>query len=284
MAKEEEFAGMEDYEGDVGLGAEDKHFARSNQLEWFKGDKGKTYRAGLVYFHPLDVALVRAARKKDPNIGSAQLKDLVSEHLGKRASELGKEVSALAPYEKLDTSNVRFKRIEAHFKEGFGYVVSRLGLDGPEADVVWKMLGDQKNYFSTVLVLYPTTPDGDLIKDQVGQSVVKPWRFSTKVYERLHQVANGLRQNDLHISAQDLSLKCTNQDYQNFDIDAAGKSLWRLKPEFAYKILAKAYPLYEKLIPFREMSTADLKIKLGLSSGAASETGEDDFEGLLENV
>ncbi len=281
---EDPFAGMEGYEDDVGLGAEDKHFAKGNQLEWFKGDKGKTYRVGLVYFNPLDAALVRAARKKDPNIGVEQLKSLVSEHLGKRAGELGKDVSALAPYEKLDTSNVRFRRIEAYYKDGFGYVVSRLGQDGPEADTVWKMLGEPKNYFATVLVIYPTTPDGDLIRDQVGKSVVKPWRFSTKVYERLHQVAYGLRQNELRIAEQDLTIKCTNQDYQNFDLDAAGKSIWRMKPEFLTSILAKAYPLYEKLNPFRELSTADLRIKLGLATTTTSETSEDEFDGLLNNV
>jgi hypothetical protein len=279
---------QEEYEGfeeDVGLGAEDKKYATTNQLEWFKGEKGRTYRVALVYFHPLPAAVAMAAKKKNPEVTKEQVADVVQKALAKRAEELGKAVDQLAPHEKLDLNNTRFKKIVAHYKENFGFVVSRLGKDGAEADEVWAAMGDPKTYFTTCLLFYPVNNSGEVVKEQLlHQWSVKPWRFSGKVYGRLHQVAAGLRENDLSIATQDLTLKCTNTDYQNFEIDGAGKALWRKNDKFQATILEKATSLYEKLNPFRELSTADLRIKLGLGGGGGSDVSADDFGGLLDQV
>jgi hypothetical protein len=277
----------ENYDDDVGLGAEDKKHAKSNNLEWFKGEKGRTYRVALVYFHPLEANIYAALKKANPNVTKAEVAEKIKAALAKRAGELGKAVDQLAPYEKLDTSNVRFKKIEAHYKEGVGYAISRLGKDGPEADQVWKMMGDPKKYFTTAMLIYPTNREGELVKEQLANGwVVVPWRFSTKVYATFHARSSALRENNLSIASQDLKLTCTNTDFQNFDIDTAGPALWLKNPSFASKMLAKAHGLYEKLVPFRELSTADLKIKLGIGGSTATEDGvsDDDFNGLLDQV
>jgi len=272
---------------DVGLGDEDKKYAKSNNLEWFKGEKGRGYRVAPVYFHPIEAAVIKALRKKNPQVPKEEIISTIQKALAKRAEELGKPVDQLAPYEKLDTSNLRFKRIEAHYKEGVGYAISRLGKDGPEADQVWKAMGDVKTYFTTALLIYPTNKEGELLKEQIATGWhVLPWRFSTKVYEALHARRASLKENNISISSQDLLLKCTNTDFQNFDIDAAGPAVWMKNKGFASAVLGKAFGLYEKLNPFREMSTADLKIKLGLSDGGATDAtvSDDDFNGLLNQV
>lgn len=278
---------------DVGLGAEDKKHARSNQLEWFKGEKGRSYRAALVYFHPLDAAIVRAmkavAKKAGKEVVKAEVVETINKALAKRAELVGKPVDGLADWDKLDINNVRFKKVEAHYKEGVGYVLSRLGKDGPEADQVWKTMGDVKTYFTTALLLYPSNREGEFIKEQLATDYkVVPWRISGKMYQILHQRADSLRQNNLSIASQDLILKCTNTDFQNFDVDAAGPAIWPKNQKFAQLVLGKAFGLYEKLVPFREMSTADLKIKLGISGGSGSVSDEtvsdDDFNGLLDSV
>jgi len=276
---------LEGFEDDVGLGAEDKKYATSSQLEWFKGEKGRTYRVALVYFHPLPVALATAAKKKNPEVTKDQVAALVQQALSKRAEELKKAVDQLAPHEKLDLNNTRFKKVEAHYKENFGFVVSRLGKDGVEADKVWSAMGDKKTYFTTVLLLYPVNGQGEVIKDQLlSHWSVRPWRFSGKIYGRLHQVAAGLRENELSIASQDLTLKCTNTEYQNYEIDGAGKALWRKNEKFQAAILEKAVTLYEKLNPFRELSTADLQIKLGLGGGGGTDVSDDDFSGMLGQI
>lgn len=277
-----------EFEDDIGLGAEDKKYAKSNQVEWYKGEKGRTIRAALVYFNPLEVAAVKAIRAKNPSATKEDLIAGVQKILAKRAEDLSKKPEELAAYDKLDTSNVRFKKIEAHYKEGVGYVLSRLGKDGPEADEVWKTLGDVKRYYTTILLIYPTNGSGELLKAQLATDwKVLPWRFSTKVYGALHQRANGLRENGISIASQDLTITCTNTDFQNFDIDTAGPGIWLKNKDFQASVLSKAHGLYEKLVPFREMSTADLRIKLGLGGATSASDGgvtDDNFSDLISQL
>lgn len=281
----EEDTGIEGFDEDVGLGSEDRKYAKSNREEWFKGEKGRSYRVAMLYFHPLDISITKALKAKNGSVTREQVTEAMAKVLAKRC-EGGKTVDQLAPHDKLDLTNVRFKKVEAHYKDGVGFVLSRLGKDGADADTVWKMLGDMKRYFTTVLLVYPTNKEGEVIKEQLAHNwSVIPWRFGNKVFERLLQVGDGLRANDLSIASQDLMLKCSNADYQNFDIDGAGKSLWRMNEKFQSQVLEKAMSLYDKLVPFREISTADLRIKLGLSSGNAGEDISDSgFEGLLDQV
>lgn len=276
----------EAYDDDVGLGAEDKKYARSNNLEWFKGEKGRTYRVAFVYFHPLEAQVVKAMRKQNPQVSKEDLVAGIKKVLAKKAEQLSKPVDQLTEIDRLDTNNVQFKKVEGHYKEGIGFVLSRLGKDGPDADQVWKMMGDPKTYFTTVLLVYPTNKEGELIKEQIAHFTVVPWRFGSKVYATLHQRAAGLRENGLSIASQDMLLKCTNTDFQAFDIDAAGPAIWSKSPKLAEAVLNKAHPLYEKLVPFRELSTADLKIKLGVSGATGEEAAvtDDDFNSLLDQV
>lgn len=288
-----ELDNMEQYEEeDVGLRPEDKKHAKTNDQEWFKGEKGVAYRVAFVHFWPVVVALAsvaqRRAKEKGETLTKEQLIELAKKALAKRGEELSKPVDQLQEFEKLDLSEARFKKIKFHYKEGVGYVVSRLGKDGAEADEVWKMLGDQKTSFCTVLLVYPTNRQGELDRDMMLKNFkVVPWRISTKVYGQLHGQASSLRNNDLSIADQDLVITCTNSDYQNFDkMEGAGKALYRKNPKFQAMVLEKAYAFYEKLTPFRELSTADLRIKLGLSSGdnKGEDVSADDMEDLLKNV
>jgi hypothetical protein len=274
---------LEGYDDEVGLSSEDKKHARSNNLEWFKGEKGRSYRCALVYFNSVEATLIKAAKKKGMT-DKAEITGLIGKALAKRAEEIGKSVDQLTAIDKLDLLNVRFKKIDAHYKEGVGYCLSRLGKDGAEADVVWRTMGDVKTYFTTTLLVYPTDRDGTPIKEALAtQWNVIPWRFSSKIFKRLHEVAESLRSNDLNICLQDLSLKCTNTDFQNFDIDGAGKAIWRSNEKLMAKILEKAHPMYDKLVPFRELSTADLKIKLGIGGSAGTDSSLDDsFDGLID--
>lgn len=294
----EQFA---EYEDDVGFGEDDKKFVSKNNTEWFKGEKPQSYRASLMYFHPLAVSAMKAAKKRKPDATKEDLEKVVNLVLAKRAEELGKTVDQLQDYEKLDTGNARFHQVSGHFKEGVGFVQSRLGMDGKEADEVWKQMGEPKSYLCTVLLLYPVNKEGEVNKKALFDNWdVKPWRFAGKVNEKLRLAAAGLKSNDLNIATQDLTLKCDNTDYQGFEIQPCGKSLWRRVSEDATKdsagsrfqaeVLAASVKLYETMRkPFRTMSTADLAIKLGVSVGGASGGGGsdvdlDDFDAVLNQV
>jgi len=273
------------YGEDVGLGEEDRKYAKSDRKERFKGEKDRTYRVAFVYFHPINITAMRSAKKKDPGISGEDLCKIGEDALKKRAESLNKSVDELEDWEVLDTSQIQFRKVVAHYKEGVGYAVSRLGLDGKEADKVWEQMGDPKTYFTTVLLIYPTNKDGDLDKSRLKDGWdVKPWRFPPRIYGRLHKVAEGLRSNGLSVASQDILLTCENTEYQNFQLDGAGKALWVKNEKFRDMVLEAACGLYKELQPFREMSTADLKIKLGINDSVGEDVSDEDFSDMLDNV
>jgi len=249
----------------------------------------------LVYFHTVDVSAVTNARAVAKKLGNTlsndEIEKIAKESFQKKAAALSKKVDELTPVERLDISQVKFRKFQAHYKEGVGYVLSRMGRDGAEADVAWKSLGDAKNYFSTVCLFYPCDKDGNLPRKDgeldknrvMNDWHVLPWRFGPKNYENIWNVNKGLRSNDLTIADQDLILKCENTEFQNFKITGGGKSTWRRSPELMRRVLEKAIPLFDKLIPFREMSTADLQIKLGISTGNRGEDVSTEMDGLMDD-
>jgi len=289
---EEDLENVEQYETeDVGLAPEDRQYTKSNDLEWFKGEKGVSYYVACIYFWPLIISRISRARKeakaKNETLSKEQETELAKKILTKRAEEYNVAVDQLKDHQKLDLTEAHFKRILFHYKEGMGYIVSRLGKDGDSADEVWKMLGEQKATFTTVLLLYPANRKGELDSERIAKDFrIMPWRLSQKVYNQLHGQAASLRNNKLSIADQDLLITCTNSDYQNFDkMEGKGPAIWRRSPKFQEVVLAKAYALYDKLQPFRELSTADLRIKLGVSDsgGRNDDVSIDDVTDLLNN-
>jgi hypothetical protein len=285
------FNEYENADGDVGLSDEDKKHSKTNRKDWFKGEKNRSYRAALVYFHSVDVKVARAALAKAKASGEKLSREEVQKHaqsaLAKRAETLSKAVDQLAPHETLYLEETRFRKFDAHYKEGLGYVNSRLGKDGEEADRVWKGLPEPKRYFATVLLLYPTNNEGDIDKETLTKNwKVMPWRIGSTVYDRIFAINKSLESNDLTIGSQDLKMTCTNSEYQNWTIDPIGKAIWKQNEKFKNNVLLAAYDLYDKLNPFRDMSTADLRIKLGMDSGGSSgeDTSADDVNALLESM
>ena len=100
----------------MGLGAEDRAHARSSGLEWFKAEKGRTYRVALVYFYPTQFAVIQAARKAGAT--DADIRQAVDKHLAELAEKLGKARDQLSEVDLLDLGRPRFKRAEVHFVSG----------------------------------------------------------------------------------------------------------------------------------------------------------------------
>ena len=291
MSDVNDIFGDHDLDEDVGLEDEDKKHARNDRAEWFRGEKGYTYRVAISYFHPIAVTTARRAAKAAIEAGKEkltkdQLEEIAKKALAKRAEELGKAADQLADHEILDLSHVQFRKHKAYYKgEGFGYIISRLGKDGADADKVWRSLGEERAYFCTTLLVYPTSKDGEILREQLGTGwQVKPWRCAQKVYSRMLQVASGLRANELTIAGQDLSMKCTNTEFQNFEIDGAGKALWVKNPKFRDMVLQKSIPLYKSLNPFNKLSTADLRVKLGMDGPTGEDVSDEEFDNILDQV
>lgn len=286
---------FEDYiENDIGLGEEDlKSVRKGPEIEWYKSEKGRTDRVSLIYFHPVDVVAVLDARKANKNITKEEMASIATKAREARAKELGKSVDQLTKVDLLDTSRVQFKSFQAHYVQGpgMGYFLSRLGKDGAEADSVWKKIEPPKQYITTLMLIYPTDRNGNVDKGRLARKEwkIQPWRFGPGRYKEIHDLNTGLVENDLSIASQDLKLECTETQFQQIKPSIAGKALWRRMaaehPKVAEEILTQAVEFYDKLIPFREMSTEDLRIKLGMAPSSSSDDDDvTDFGDMLDQV
>jgi hypothetical protein len=279
---------------------QDEKNAGSTRQEWLKfGNKGQQIRGSFVYFYTVDFNAVRKARKdaarQSKTLTREEEQAIAKSALTKRAQELNKTLDQLSATDRLDTSIAHFKALKAHYHESVGYAVSRLGKDGPEADLVWKRLGDVKSYFTTLLLIYPTNSEGAVDKDALGKQIktnklrLLPWRFSVKTYDEIYGLNEGLRDNNLSLASQDVKITCDNPKFQGVKVTAAGLATWQKNEGIKSAVLTAALNLYDRLNPFRELSTDQVREKLGMGGGssassAADDASSDNFSDLLENV
>jgi len=288
------------FDDDASLEPDQKNAGRDRQ-EWFKlGNKGQMVRAAFVYLYTVDANAVQKAMKEGTKRLSREETIAVAKAaLTKRAQDLGKSVSQLSAIERLDTTVAHFKSLKAHYHEDVGYVISRYGKDGPDADLVWKRAGAVKTYFTTLLLIYPTDSEGSINKEALANQVhtnklkLVPWRFSGKTYDEIYGVNEGLRDNGLSLASQDVKITSDNPKFHGVKVVAAGPATWQRNDKMKTAVLTGALNLYDKLNPFREMTTEQLREKLGGSSGNSSHSGDegggadasaDNFNDMLSGV
>lgn len=278
-----------DMSDDVGLDGD----SPSNDVrdQWLKFTKGQTVRASLVYFHSVDLNAVAKFReessRKGDTVTQEQILSTARKALEARATQLGKSVDALTPSERLDLSEVRFKRMLASYQQGLGFVLNRKGKDGPEADMVWGKIAEPKIYYSTLLLTYPTDRAGNIDRDRLSSEwKLIPWRFGKRVFEDLWKLNAGLKDNGMGLSTQDLRLECKDAQFQNISVSFVGPALWQKSEKFKQVVLSAAIPMYDRLVPFREMTTDQLRAKLGLGGSAVSDVSAvgGDFSDVLDGI
>lgn len=287
---------FDDFSNDIGLGDEDKDKIKSNRIDWYKGEKGRTDRVAIVYFNRHDVKQILNAKRKG-SVTPEQAKELAEKVKGLLATKLSKSVAELTDVDMLDTSEIRMKTYSLHFQEGVGAVLSGLGKGDAEADKVWSKLAPPKTTVTTLLLQYRTDKEGDIDKEHLLRAAkgegygtswkLIPWKFTgDEKYNRIRKLNKGLQENGLSIAGQDLSITCQETKFQKMDINLAGPALWQKSEKFKHVVLAKALEMYDNLAPGREMSTEELRIKLGLGGGTSlgTDVSSDDFSKLLDQV
>lgn len=263
----------------VGLSEDDRKHAARDRWDAFKGEKDKSYRVSLASFYSIETAVKAALKGKHSAAGTKPTKEefqtAYNKVLARKAEELGKPVDKLEPYEKLDLKNVLFYKWKAYYAEGVGYVKD--GSDH-EPDEIWSRLGDPKKYFTCLLLIY-TDFNKDRFKAMSMQEKeanidFRLYRMGPSMYEELIGKAQGLRENNLSIANQDLSFKCKDAKYQSFTIETAGPAIWQADEALKRSCLKRAVSYYDKLCPFRDMSVAELKVKLGIVPDAGKGGGD----------
>lgn len=281
-----------DYNLDEDVGLDQTSKPSNDRDLWLKMTKNQTLRASFVYFHPVDLNAVSKhrmdARQRGETPSAADLRAIAQKALEQRAQALSKSVDALTQVDRLDLNEVRFKRFQASYQQGLGFVINRKGQDGPDADAVWAKIEAPKAYHSTLLLVYPTDRAGNIDKDRLATDWnLVPWRFGKRVWEDIWKLNAGLQDNGMGLHSQDIKLECKDDKYQNIAISFVGPALWQKSDKFRNVVLAKAIPMYQNLIPFREMTTDQLRAKLGLGGPAVSDVSAasaSDFADVLDGV
>jgi hypothetical protein len=273
----------------------------SQKTDWLQLTKGQIVRASFVYFHEVNKTAVEHAledaKESGKTLTKEQLIEIGRNALETRAKELGKSVDALSPIERLNTSEMKLKRMWYHFDENVKYVISRLGKDGPEADLLWKKLPDPKLKYTTLMLIYPTDRAGNIDKDRLKDGwTVTPWRFHKGVFEDIWKINKSTEEDGSSIALKDVKLECKEQQFQNISPSTCGPALWQKSPTFKEMVLTKAMTMYSDkvLIPYPQLTTAQLRAKMGMGgsapngAGGSSSVGDSssttDFTDILDGV
>ncbi len=278
MSNEIDLEELPEVDTDIGLGDEDKGKVQTNQLEWYKGEKGRTDRVALVYFNSIDVTARRKILQQRPDVSVEQQKAIIAKVRGQLAEKLGKTADALDQVDLLDTSEARFKTVTASFKKEIGYVAWPKNIP-PAEEKVWAKAGDRKDYVITVLLWYPTDREGEVEKERLKHFRVLPWRFTPEKYDTFRKINKGLQEGNSSISQVDLNFSCSDTQYQKITITQAGPAIYLKNAQLKRAVLDKAVALYSKLNPFRELTIDELREKLGMPPVGGSSSGGSDFSG-----
>jgi hypothetical protein len=277
----------------VGLGDEDKGRV-GKQMDWYKGEKGRTDRIAIIYFDRIDASSLRKALRsgQGKSLSSDEKKAVALNARKAVAEKLGKSLDQLTEVDLLDLSEPRFKVFSASYKKEVGYVQWPAKLT-PEEEKIWRKAGEKRDYITTLILQYPTERDGDVDKERLksdftsGRARILPWRFSADKYAQIRKVNKTQLENGGSVASVDLAISCQDTGFQKLEIHASGACLYHKNDRYRQQVLEQAVPMYEKLNPFRQMTTDELREKLGMSGGGSSGGGADvgdDFQNVLGNL
>jgi len=263
---------LEDIESDIDLGGEDASRVMSNKVDNFKGEKGVTHRVAIVSFRSVINETIRQEKVKNPALTEEEAGRLAAKVRAAVARKNGVKESDLCDEDLLDQTRLSFKLADVHYDErpGIGFVQSRVGKDGPEADRVWAHLPPAEQTISCLLLLYPTDRNGEILEGRLSKGwKIQPWKFKEGKYRDLMKMAGGLTKNRLSLASQDFTIECTDGTYQNFKFEAAGPCRWKDDPAVIKAVLKRAVTLADKMVIGKTLSTDELRQKLGLPATKA---------------
>jgi len=169
----------------------------------------------------------------------------------------------------LDAKTPRFVGAKRLYIPGVGYVLDK----GPE----YGQFGQSKLNVVTILAVWPTNRKGELDRARfsAGEVDVKPWIFGKDKYEQLRR-----RHDEWPFGSYDLTIACTDTQYQKMDLSPCRESLYRKVLEsdktkaLASDIIAQVNTIASNIqdILARDVSIDKIREKL---SGTSSPSGSD---------
>lgn len=167
----------------------------------------------------------------------------------------------------LDAKTPKFIGAKRLYIPGVGYVLDK----GP----AYEQFGQSKLNVATILAVWPTNRKGELDRGRFasGDVDIKPWIFAKDKYEQLKR-----RHDEFPFGSYDLTIACTDTQYQKMDLSPCRESLFRkvLESEkmraMADGIVAQVNTIAANLqdILARDVSIEKIREKLG---GAPASSG-----------
>jgi hypothetical protein len=162
----------------------------TGRLQKFKGEKGKTYRLGFVWWEGMDGNREFTVNDLTPPPDAAE--------------------EELTP---------KFVGAQRHLIQGVGYVINK----GPE----WTQLAGSppRMAIATIIVVWPLGKNGQPTKDTLfgQQPDVQPWVFGQDKYEKLRK----MHQSGYPMYDYDVQADCEESQFQKFNFLPAKQNIFK---------------------------------------------------------
>lgn len=172
----------------------------------------------------------------------------------------------------------KIRRAMTQFIENVGYVIAN--------DYTITRFGAPTQRFAAIVAVYKTDNFGKLVTPFNEHSVtLKYWVFSAKRYESIRSANK-----EFPLENHDLQVTCTEDKYQQLNLQSCKEVAWKLKPEIEKYVSAQAEKMAKHLeAQLGQILTAEqIKEKLGEGSSAeasdAALTNDVSADSVLENI
>jgi len=234
--------------------------------EWYEPETGRVDRVALVYFRDICTNVLRRATNRDPDLSEAKRRQTVEKARSAVAERLGKTVGQLDQVDLLEDTEARFKVLTACFSTDLGEVAWPAKLSDDER-VIWRKVGKQHDYVMTVLVVYPTDRQGAIDEERLSSGCrVLRWRFEPQTFELFRKIDRGLRKDGETVVGSDVYVTCAGSRSRKVKVTLAGPAMYRRDATLKRAVLEEAVATYEKLRPFRTMTTEEVREQLASRS------------------
>lgn len=160
-----------------------------------------------------------------------------------------------------DNPKTMFRGVEAHFYDR--YFMCKSTKDKKAICCTHSYERNKPRWrVGCVIVLYVVE------NDKLKGYKLTPWVFSDKMFEKIRKANKNF---PLH--KHDVTLDCTNEDYQTIEVHSCPESYWQMKSELKKKILEEAKPLMEDVIRNMpsDLSIEEIKEVLGIETAGSAD-------------
>lgn len=169
-----------------------------------------------------------------------------------------------------------FRGLKAHYKERYFACKSEKG-KAPEICCTHSYEGNLAKYrIGAVIVVYDLVVKAG--KTKLNGYEVMPWVFGEKMYDKLNSADK-----EFPLATHDIKLTCTNDEYQNIDIQSCKECIW-VNGDLKEKVLEEAQSYFDNMSRSlaATLSLSEVREQLGIDEPGSEDAAADvDLEDVI---